>query len=127
VRRGVRGLLVLLAVAACLPAVANARRAAHGRQASAILKAAGLGANAPVKCFRIYISTVNTSWSTATFGGSLKGGCSRVASNGVVVLHFKKGRWRVVTDGSSFTCPLAGHIPTRVQHDLKLSCIPMVN
>jgi hypothetical protein len=115
---------VVLAVAACVPAVANARRGASGRQASAILRAARLGSNPPVRCFHIYISTVNSSWATATFGGSLKGGCARVASNGVVVVHFKQGHWRFVTEGSSFSCPVPGHIPSRVQHDLRLACAP---
>jgi hypothetical protein len=117
-------LLVTLVLAACVPAAAGARRGAHGRQEAAVLQAARFGRNAPQKCYHVYVSTVSSSWATATFAGSLAGGCSRVASNGVVVVHFKQGRWHFVTAGSSFGCPIPGHIPSRVQRDLKLTCVP---
>jgi hypothetical protein len=123
-RRITMSLLLLLALLACVPALASARRGAHGRQKAAILQAAGFGRHAPLKCYDVYTSTVDGTWATATFGGSIKGVCLQVASNGVTVVHFKHGRWHFVTSGSSFGCPIPGHIPPRVQHDLRLGCVP---
>jgi hypothetical protein len=37
------------------------------------------------------------------------------------VLHHTRGRWRVVTDGSAFTCPIR-HVPGAIARDLRISC-----
>jgi hypothetical protein len=38
-----------------------------------------------------------------------------------VVLHRKHGRWKTVTAGSSFDCPIPD-VPKRIVKDLKLRC-----
>lgn len=117
--------LATVVLAAVITPAAEARRSAHGRQKAAILRASGFGPHTIPPCYDVYISTVNSSWATATYGGSTTEPCVRYGSNGVVILRFRRGRWHIVTEGSAFTCPIPGHIPARVQRDLKLACSTM--
>jgi hypothetical protein len=96
------------------------------------------GSRFPVRCGVVYISTVNTTWASALWIGQvapigkLPHGCLALGSNGVAIVHLEKGRWRIVTEGSSYTCPLAGsevyrgqpNVPNKVADDLipKLGC-----
>jgi hypothetical protein len=120
VRRVTIGLLALLALA--LPSAALARIAVSGPNKTPIVKAA-LGATVPRQCAAVYISTVNGSWASAVFdpqhGWSAR--CTKFGSNGVVVLQRTRGRWRVVTEGSDFTCPIR-HVPAAVARDLRIAC-----
>jgi glucose/arabinose dehydrogenase len=68
-------------------------------------------------CQVVTISTVNQSYASATWPAKLSKACQRVAANGVIIEHRTKGRWRFVTVGSSFQCPVKG-LPTRVARDL---------
>jgi membrane protein YqaA with SNARE-associated domain len=126
-RRVIPALLVLGAllswVLGTFATSAIARQAARGTQKEQILRAAGFSRHAPSSCYVVYLSTVNRNWATATYGGSTRQPCARYGSNGVVVVHYRAGKWHLVTEGSAFSCPIPGHIPTAVQHDLKLSCV----
>jgi hypothetical protein len=114
------GLLAPLALA--LPSAALARIAVSGPSKTPIVKAA-LGATVPRQCAAVYVSTVNGSWASAVFdpqhGWSAR--CTKFGSNGVVVLQRTRGRWRVVTEGSDFTCPIR-HVPAPVARDLRIAC-----
>jgi hypothetical protein len=119
-RRGTVSLLAVLALA--MPAAALARTAVTGAAKTPIVKAA-LGAKVPRQCAAVYVSTVSRSWASATFHpqGGWSSRCQKYGSNGVVVLHDTGGRWRVVTEGSDFTCPIR-HVPAAVARDLRVSC-----
>jgi hypothetical protein len=119
-RRVTVSLLALLALA--MPAAALARTAVTGAAKTPIVRAA-LGAKVPRQCAAVYRSTVDRGWASATFdpqrGWSSR--CQKYGSNGVVVLRQTRGRWRVVTEGSDFTCPIR-HVPGAVARDLHVSC-----
>jgi hypothetical protein len=117
----------IVLVAGCwLPAVALARRVARGAEKAAIVaalrRAHDIGPSQTGSCMRVYVSSVNPSWATMQFIFVRR--CERQDANGISVVHRNHGRWRFVTAGSEFSCPIPGHIPPRVQRDLKLSCIP---
>jgi hypothetical protein len=113
-------LLALLALA--MPAVALARTAVAGTAKTPIVRAA-LGAKVPRQCAAVYRSTVSRSWASAAFRPqrSWSARCQKYGSDGVVVLDKNHGRWRVVTAGSDFTCPIR-HVPAAVARDLHVSC-----
>jgi uncharacterized membrane protein len=122
-----RRVLILTAVfVCCFVAAAGARRLAHGREKTAIVAAIrrshDIGPSQTASCMRVYISTVNGNWATMQFIPT--GRCASQAANGVAIVHRKHGRWKFVTAGSAFTCPIPGHIPSGVRRDLKLGCIP---
>jgi hypothetical protein len=115
--------LVILMVG-CLPALALARRVAGGKEKAAIIaairRAHDIGPSQTGSCMRVYVSTVNRNWATMQFIFVRR--CESQDANGVSVIHRERGRWRFVTAGSAFSCPIPGHIPSRVQRDLKLFC-----
>ena len=113
---------LLAALGLAMPAAALARTAVSGAAKTPIVRAA-LGTPVPRQCAAVYLSTVNGSWASATFhpqrGWSSR--CQKYGSNGVVILHRTRGRWRVVTEGSAFSCPIR-HVPAAVTRDLGVSC-----
>lgn len=123
--------VVVVATAASVPGLAWARRGATADQRAAIVRVV-FGARFPVRCGVVYISTVNPAWASAQWVGEVEPiariphGCRALGSNGVSIVHLEKGRWRAVTAGSSFVCPLAGSrvypgqpsVPNRVADDL---------
>ena len=110
-------LLALIAIAA-IPTTAHADRAPTKRERAAIAKAFCV----PKRCLRIRVSTVNERWSRETIRNE-KQSCSRWAADGVAVFKKRNGRWRFVTAGSSFDCPVP-KVPRRVARDLELPCEP---
>ncbi len=88
---------------------------------AAIRRAHEIGLSQKASCVRVYVSTVNPSWATMQF--IYVHGCEKQDANGVAIVHRRHGRWRFVTAGSSFSCPIPGHSPRRVQRDLKLTCV----
>ena len=121
-----RGFAIAVVALLCFPAIAVARRLIEGTEKAAIItalrRAHELGTAQTASCLRVYASTVNPNWATIQFIYVPR--CERQDGNGVAVMHRTQGRWRFVTAGSAFTCPIPGHIPQRVQRDLKLGCIP---
>lgn len=113
-------------LACCLPGVAIARRLASRDTKLAVIAAVRsaheLGTPQTASCLRVYVSTVNSNWATMQFVYSRP--CERLDGNGVAVLHRTYGRWKLVTAGSEFFCPMPGHMPKRVQADLRLYCAP---
>jgi hypothetical protein len=119
----VRKAFIVTALAACaFPAGAIARQGVSGARKAPIVKA-GLGGNIPIQCAAVYISTVSRFWASVTFqptrGWSSR--CEQYGSNGVEILHHVRGRWRVVTGGSSITCPVP-HVPASIVRDLRIPC-----
>jgi hypothetical protein len=122
-----RRFAAVVALIVCwLPGVALARRLATGSEKAAIISAVRraheIGPSQTAACMRVYVSTVNSNWATMQF--VFTGRCAQQAANGVSVVHRTHGRWRFVTAGSAFSCPIPGHIPKRVQADLRLHCVP---
>ena len=123
--------VVAVAAAAAIPSVTWARRSATPTERAAIVRAV-FGSRFPVRCGVVYASTVNTTWASAQWigqvvaTGKMPHGCLALGSNGVAIVHLEKGRWRIVTEGSSYTCPLAGsevypgqpNVPAKVADDL---------
>jgi hypothetical protein len=120
-----RMIAMIVLVVCCFPAVALARRLAHGKEKAAIIaairRAHEIGPSQTGSCMRVYVSTVNPNWATMQFVFVKR--CATQDANGVSVVHRKDGRWKFVTAGSAFSCPIPGHIPKRVQHDLRLACV----
>lgn len=120
-----RTLPIIGLVICCFPAVALARRVAGGSEKAAIIaairRAHDVGPSQTGSCMRVYVSTVNPNWATMQFIFVRR--CESQDANGVSVIHRGHGRWKFVTAGSAFSCPIPGHIPRRVQRDLKLACI----
>jgi hypothetical protein len=111
----VAGLALMLISA---PALAH-RRATKGER-SAVLAAVvrqGQLSRAQAACQVVTVSTVNTSYASTSWPRKLSKACMRVAADGVIVEHRKQGKWRFVTVGSSFQCPIKG-VPTKVARDL---------
>jgi hypothetical protein len=96
-------LLTLLA----FPAVAVASKSASKSQRAALLKAFG-DKQAAARCLTTLISTANRSWGAVYFTGlwvparKMPPGCAKYAANGITIFHYRSGRWRAVTAGSSF-------------------------
>ncbi|MGA9856279.1 MAG: hypothetical protein WBQ18_00380 [Solirubrobacteraceae bacterium] len=107
-------------------AAAGARRPARGAERTAIISAMRLahqlGPSQTAACLTVNVSTVDGSWATVGFVYAQR--CAGQEANGITVMHRRNGRWRFVTAGSAFSCPIPGHIPRRVQRDLRLSCVP---
>jgi hypothetical protein len=117
--------LLIVAVVVSLMAFgaqALARRGVSGTEKRAIMTAAGVKTKAPLRCFRVYVSSVGSAWAATTYGGSNSKPCVTYAADGVSLTHFVGGHWRFVTAGSAFNCPIPGHIPVGVQRDLRLFC-----
>jgi hypothetical protein len=108
------GLIVLAAAA-----VAEAQRKPTPKERTAIAGKFDI----PAKCLRIRVSTVNERWARLNYKGRKYDDpdCREHAADGIVVLKRKRGRWRIVTQGSDFECPVPG-TPPRVAEDLKIPC-----
>jgi hypothetical protein len=103
-----------------VPAAALAHRRATKSERHAVLNAIVHQhqlSGSQAACQVVTISTVNQSYASATWPARLSKACQRVAANGVIIEHRKHGRWRFVSVGSSFQCPIRG-VPTRVARDL---------
>jgi hypothetical protein len=116
-----RPLLVVLAIAAVVPASALGAKAKPGTvaptsaQRAAILKAFGdPGAAAP--CLIIRLAASNSNYATVRF--HFTKGCLRWAFNGENILkRGKHDHWSVAFEGSAYRCPLP-RIPVHVQRQL---------
>ncbi len=115
-------LVVLLVVLAGFAAQALARHAAGGAEKRAVMTAAGVNPRAPLRCHRVDVSAVGSAWAATTYGGANTRPCLSYAADGVSVTRLVGRRWRFVTAGSAFNCPIPGHIPAAVQRDLRLFC-----
>ena len=143
---------VRLIVVACLcglalslvPGVAAAKRLADPEQKAAIVaaltspKAQCFGSGSrrscgpaitrgiPLRCTRVYVSTVDSTWGSESFLGGRS--CLRWAANGIAIVRRVAGRWGFVTSGSAFLrCPIRaanghGTVPNRVAKDLTGAC-----
>jgi hypothetical protein len=100
-------------------ATADARRKPTRHERAAIAAKFDI----PGKCLKIWVSTVNRHWARMEFNGKKfeDPDCKPHAADGVVVLKRKHGKWRMVTAGSSFDCPVP-KTPPRVVQDLKIPC-----
>ena len=95
---------------------ADARRRADRAERAAIAKVMQV----PARCATVYVSTVNRRW--ASFRFNFRGeACLPYASDGVAVLRKRHGRWRQVTAGSAFECPVR-NVPPRIVKDLRIEC-----
>jgi hypothetical protein len=117
---------VALFGATALVTVADARRLARASEKTAIIvavrRAHQLAKSQTSACLKAYVSTVDPSWATLSFIYTAR--CAQQDANGIAIVHRRSRRWRFVTAGSDFTCPLPDHIPAAVQKDLKLFCRP---
>lgn len=117
--------IVTAALLCCLSTAALARQLVQGKEKQAIVgairRAHDIGPSQTASCMRVYVSTVNRNWATMEFIFNHR--CAKQDANGISIVHRTNDHWRFVTAGSSFSCPIPGHIPPRVQKDLKLSCM----
>lgn len=116
-----RAILSLLAVAALLVPVASAdaRRKPSKGEKRAIAEVF----NAPPKCAKVFVSTVDETWATYQFNANKfeDKTCQQVAADGVAILKRKRGQWRIITAGSAFECPIPG-VPPEIVKDLRVRC-----
>ncbi len=123
--------LLAMAVLGAYPAVALAHKAPSKGQRSGLVRATDgyLHESVPAKCLREEISTADASWAEVGFAfgraGHPPAGCARFAANGVILFHFRAGRWRFEGAGSDFRngnggCSLSGKVPRKVISDLAL-------
>ncbi len=114
-----KSVLILIGVGLLsLPGTALARHGVSGDRKVPIVRV-GLGRNVPVQCAAVYISTSDRFWASVTFAPQPGYGstCQMYGSNGVTILHHVRGRWRFVTAGSFFMCPVPG-VPRSIANDL---------
>ena len=118
---------MVVLILGCFSGTALARRLVSGHEKTAIIaairRAHDIGPSQTGSCMRVYVSTVNPNWATMQFVFVAR--CQSQDANGVSIVHRMRGRWHFVTAGSAFSCPIPGHIPMRVQRDLKLACITL--
>lgn len=113
-------LALLTLVATLVPvAAADARRKATKSEKRAIARVF----NAPPKCAKVFISTVDRRWASYQFNAKKidVSPCEQAAADGIAVLRKRNGRWRFVTAGSSFECPVPD-VPKRIARDLRVRC-----
>jgi hypothetical protein len=111
-------ILPALLVAAGIPTTAQADRAPTDRERAGIARAVGV----PKRCLRIRVSTVDRRWSGVRIRLA-KRSCQRWAADGIAIFKRRGDRWRFVTAGSSFDCPVP-KVPRRVARDLQIPCEP---
>jgi hypothetical protein len=111
-------LAVTVALLLALPAGAHADRPPTKRERVDVAKAIGV----PKRCLRTRISTVDERWSRTTIRNG-KASCQKHGADGVAVFKRRGGKWRFVTAGSSFDCPVPD-VPRRVANDLEIPCEP---
>lgn len=123
--------LIVVAVLGAYPAVALAHKAPSKSQRSALVGATDgyLHESVPGKCLREEISTADASWAEVGFAfgkaGHPPAGCAKFAADGVILFHFRAGRWRFQGAGSDFRngnggCSLSKKVPSKVIADFKL-------
>ncbi|HJS95924.1 MAG TPA: hypothetical protein VJ741_16795 [Solirubrobacteraceae bacterium] len=118
--RRTRVLVVIFAALAVVPAAAMAHRRATKPERTAILAAVVRQhqlSKAQAGCQVVTISTANQRYAKLAWPRKLSSACRRVAANGVIIEHRTRHGWRLVTVGSSFTCPIKG-VPGAVARDL---------
>ena len=110
--------LALLLIAGAASAEAR-RKATHAERAAIAAKF-----DAPPKCARVFVSTVDRHWATYRFDGRTfdDPDCRAAAADGVAILRRRHGHWRMVTAGSSFECPVP-KTPPKVAADLRVRCV----
>src|SRR5262245_8094893 len=111
-----------IALLALLVASAGADRKPTPDERRAIAKVVDL----PAKCAKVRISTVtdDPEWASVYWKPHPKDKCMPYARDGVAVERFKKGHWKFITAGSSFTCrELFRDVPRDVVDDLGIDCI----
>jgi hypothetical protein len=98
---------------------AEARRKATTKERAAI----AARFDAPAKCARIWVSTVDRHWATYAFDDTKyqDADCKSAAADGVAILRLRNGTWRMVTAGSSFHCPVP-KTPAKIAKDLHVRC-----
>jgi hypothetical protein len=105
---------VMLGAASLAASAQGSKVAADGLKAR-IAAAAGVAPD----CATILVSTVNSNW--ARIDTAPVNGCP--AGNGFIVMHFARGKWRVIDQGSEpFSCAL-NNIPIKVGRDIHV-CNP---
>jgi hypothetical protein len=115
-------LLTALALAclALTAGVASADRKPTAKEKAQIASVVHL----PVVCARVRVSTVTKKpkWASVSWKqGAAQ--CVPLASNGVTIVKKTKGRWRLITAGSSFTCSeLYDKVPIPIAKDLRIKC-----
>ena len=116
-----RRLAVVVVVLGLLAMAASA--AAQRRPTSEERAAIAKRFDVPAKCLRIRVSTVDERWARMNFKGRKfeDPDCAPHAADGIVVLRHKRGKWRFVTAGSSFDCPVP-ETPPEVAEDLRIPC-----
>ena len=116
----VAALLAALLTASLIAAPdGEARRKPTSKERAAIARAM----DRPARCLFIRVSTVSRRWASVRLRNR-KRSCARYAADGVGVFRKRKdGRWRFVTAGSAFDCPVP-NVPRRVQRDLRIPCMP---
>ena len=117
-----RPLLIALAVLLPLTGAASAearRKATHAERAAIAAKF-----DAPPKCAKVFVSTVDRHWASYRFDWRTfdDPDCRPAAADGVAILQRRNGRWRMVTAGSSFDCPVP-RTPPKVAADLRVRCV----
>lgn len=108
--------LVPLVALAAVPALAQADRAATKSEAAAIAAAATV----PASCLNIHVSTVNEAFASVHIRNG-KASCRKFQADGVAVYKKNGARWKFVTAGSSFSCPVP-KVPRAVARDLGITC-----
>jgi len=83
--------LVLLVAFAGFGSQALARRGVSGAEKRAIMTAAGVKTRAPLRCYRVYVSTVGSTWAATTYRGATNRPCITYAADGVSVTHYVLG------------------------------------
>ena len=111
--------VVTVAFVALLVGSADARRPATKSEKRAISKTF----NAPPKCAKIFVSTVDQHWASYQFNAKKidVSPCDQVAADGIAILRKREGRWKFVTAGSAFDCPVPD-TPRKVAKDLRVPC-----
>lgn len=116
--------LAVVATVAVAAAPASASRNPTTAERAAIARAA-LGADFPLRCLFIRVSTVAPAWS-AVGNVEMQSTRQNVAwctqrgrvFDGVSFIRKRDGRWRMVTAGSGLTAPECRVVPVRVRNDL---------
>lgn len=118
--------LLVFAALAVYPAIALAHKAPTKSQRTALAKAFGSYVHeaVPANCLHYWVSTARSGWADVAFSPTLPKSCIKFASNGDVIFHLVRGKWKFVIAGSSFvnsngTCSVRG-VPKPVVNDFKL-------
>lgn len=114
--------VLVFAVAVPAAALALTRTVAPTpSQRAAVLRAwaGGPVSSAQSSCLIVRLAAANHRYATVRFRRTTY--CeNHWAFNGVnVIKHQRNGHWKVVFEGSAFSCPLP-HIPLRVQRDFRI-------